>query len=216
MIPASDAHRTRAWCGRRQELLGVVEARADVGFIRPRSASYARRGMDAYTDTWTFRRLSTALPAEQRSALCLRSLSLWTVAVAQTPRRPHWVRSKGRVESLKVCLFGRGALCSASALPAPPTAVTARAAQVLIDGFVRQPRRRSGVSRLRSRATASPGGSEREEPVGRHAWKSSEPEASCAPFETLALLAEQQSRATRGPPALPFEERSRSLVRWSG
>src|ERR1039457_5496105 len=44
----------------------------------------------------------------------------------------------------------------------------------------------------------------------------SEPEASCAPFETLALLAEQQSRATRGPPALPFEERSRSLVRWPG
>jgi len=61
-----------------QELLGVVEARADVGFIRTRSASCARRGMDAHTGTWTFRRLSTALPAEQRSALCLRSLSLWT------------------------------------------------------------------------------------------------------------------------------------------
>ena len=62
------------------------------------------------------------------------------VAMSCPARRPAGPR-KTRRSSL-----GHGALCSASALPTPSTAVTASAAQVLADGFVQQPPRRAGVS----------------------------------------------------------------------
>jgi hypothetical protein len=52
--------------------------------------------------------------------------------------------------------------------------------------------RRSGVSRLRSCATASPSGSEREEPVGRHAWKSSQASACGVSPDPPACRAEAE------------------------
>ena len=61
--------------------------------------------------------------------------------------------------------------------------------------------RRSGVSRLSSRATASPGESEPEEPVGRRAWKSSKATASGQVPRTLARLRMQPSRASGRPPS---------------
>jgi len=73
-----------------------------------------------------------------RRGRCISSWLLHKPPKASLEPISGWGR-KPRRSSL-----GRSALCSAWALPAPPTAGTASAAQVFVDGFVQQPPSGSG------------------------------------------------------------------------
>jgi hypothetical protein len=87
------------------------------------------------------------------------SRSQRTVAVAQSPEGLLGSVLKSGVETLEGHHLAAGR--SASALPAPSTAITTGVAQALVDGFVRQPRRFATVvpagparSRIRREAGA--------------------------------------------------------------
>ena len=60
--------------------------------------------------------------------------------LSNKPPKPSLEPFRGRGRKTRRSSLGRNTFCSASALPTPSTAITASAAQVFVDGFVRHPR----------------------------------------------------------------------------
>ncbi len=112
------------------------------------------------------------------------------------PRWPHWIRSEGGIENPEGPLLVRGALFSASAVPAPSTGVTASAAQLLVHGFMRHPRRAGALSAPTRDTSALRRVSRRLPIVGRCCRGSSKGATSSSALRARCSLVARASRVS--------------------